>query len=329
MKRLMILALALVPIGVVSVWELSDAATTDTAAASVDRTTALVGEPVVFTSTNPCTTACSLTWRRPDIGLVRFGGVIVGRGEQITLSFAQPGSYQVVLDMGETCDGTSQLVCHSYASVFVDITGAPQPDPVVIPDPAAPDPAAPDPVVVPDIVVPDPAAPDPAAPGPVVVPDIVVPVPDIVVPDIVVPEPAAPGPVVVPDIVVPDPAAPDPAAPGPVVVPDIVVPEPVVVVPDPTTPQLLAPSDLSITTVAGRTRLTWTNPESSATSLILERCKGTGCTSFRPIAVLTTSTTSFIESRIRRGTTDTTYRLAASDSTGTVYSNVEVATVRR
>ena len=130
MKRLMILALALVPIGVVSLWELSDAATTDTAAASVDRTTALVGEPVVFTSTNPCTTACSLTWRRPDIGLVRFGGVIVGRGEQITLSFALPGSYQVVLDLGETCDGTTQLVCHSYAAVFVDITGAPQPDPV-------------------------------------------------------------------------------------------------------------------------------------------------------------------------------------------------------
>ena len=153
MKRLMILALALVPIGVVSLWELSDAATTDTAAASVDRTTAVVGEPVVFTSTNPCTTACSLTWRRPDIGLVRFGGVIVGRGEQITLTFGEPGSYQVVLDMGETCDGTSQLVCHSYASVFVDITGAPQPDPVVEPDPVV----VPDPVVEPDPVV----APDP------------------------------------------------------------------------------------------------------------------------------------------------------------------------
>ena len=139
MKRLMILALALVPIGVVSLWELSDAATTDTAAASVDRTTALVGEPVVFTSTNPCTTACSLTWRRPDIGLVRFGGVIVGRGEQITLSFALPGSYQVVLDLGETCDGTTQLVCHSYAAVFVDISGTPQPDPVAPPEAAPPE----------------------------------------------------------------------------------------------------------------------------------------------------------------------------------------------
>ena len=122
----------------------------------------LVGEPITFTSTNPCTVACSLTWRRPDIGLARFGGVIVGQGEQITLSFAQPGSYQVVLDMGETCDGTSRLVCHSYASVFVEVTG-PAPDPVAI-DTLPPDPVvAPDPVVVPDpalvadpTVVPDP-----------------------------------------------------------------------------------------------------------------------------------------------------------------------------
>jgi hypothetical protein len=68
---------------------------------------------------------------------------------------------------------------------------------------------------------------------------------------------------------------------------------------------------------------------SSATTLVLERCQGTGCTSFSPIAVLTTSTTSFIESRRTRGGGVYTYRLAASDSTGTVYSNVEVAAGRR
>ena len=263
---------AVVPIGVLALWELSDAATVDTAAASVDKATALVGEPVTFTSTNPCTTACSLTWRRPDIGLVRFGGVIVGRGEQFSMSFAAPGTYQVVLDLGETCDGTSRLVCHSYAAVFVDVVDAAPVDPVVVPV---------DPVVVP-------------------VDPVVVPVDPVVVPV---------DPVVVP-------------------VDPVVVPDPVVT-PDPVVLQLVAPSDLSVTTVGGRTRLTWTNPDSSATSLVLERCKGTGCTSFRPLVTLTTDTTSFIESRIKRSSTSYSYRLAVSDSTGTVYSNIEVAAARR
>ena len=102
------------------------------------------------------------------------------------------------------------------------------------------------------------------------------------------------------------------------------------VTPDPVVLQLVAPSDLSVTTVGGRTRLTWTNPaDSSATSVVLERCKGAGCTSFRPLVTLTTDTTSFIESRIKRSSTSYSYRLAVSDSTGTVYSNVEVAAARR
>ncbi len=321
MKRLMILAV--VPVGVLTLvltlWGQSNAATSDTAAASVDKTTAGVGEPVTFTSTNPCTVACSLTWRRPDIGIARFGGVIVGRGEQITLTFAEPGTYQVVLDLGEECDGTSRLVCHSYASLFVDVTGPP-PDPVVV-DPVVVDPVVVDPVVVDPVVV-DPVVVDPV----------------VVVADPVVVDPAVADPVVAdPVVVVADPVVVDPVvvvADPVVVVADPVVVDPVVVVADPvvadpTTPSLVAPGDLNVTTVAGRNRLTWTNSVSSATSLVLERCKGTGCTSFRPIATLTTSTTSFIESRIRRGATSMTYRLAASDSTGTVYSNIEVATVRR
>jgi hypothetical protein len=67
---------------------------------------------------------------------------------------------------------------------------------------------------------------------------------------------------------------------------------------------------------------------SSATSLTLERCKGSGCTSFTRIARLTTSTTSFTDSNVRGGTTYS-YRLAASDSAATVYSNTAVATARR
>ena len=145
-KRLLMLAvvpIAVVPIAVLTLWGMSDAATTDTAAATVDPPVALVGAPITFTSTNPCTTACSLTWRRPDIGLTRFGGVIVGRGDQFTMSFPDPGTYEVVLDMGETCDGTTRLVCHSYALVFVDVvtvlpTGATPPADAVPPDPAVP-----------------------------------------------------------------------------------------------------------------------------------------------------------------------------------------------
>lgn len=95
-----------------------------------------------------------------------------------------------------------------------------------------------------------------------------------------------------------------------------------------TAPPLVAPSDLSAMPVRGKIRLTWTNPVSSATSLTLERCKGAGCTSFIRLAVLTTSTTSFIDSNVRRGATYG-YRLAASDPTATVYSNTAIATVRR
>jgi hypothetical protein len=127
-KRLVVLAT--VSVGVLAMWGRSDAATADTAAASVSPAIALVGDPVTFTSTNPCTVACGLTWRRPDLGIPRFGGVIVGQGEQITLTFATPGQYQLVLDLSETCVGTTRLVCHSTAAVLVDIvTELPVPTP--------------------------------------------------------------------------------------------------------------------------------------------------------------------------------------------------------
>jgi len=95
-----------------------------------------------------------------------------------------------------------------------------------------------------------------------------------------------------------------------------------------TAPPLVAPSDLSTASPARRQiNLTWTNPTSSATSLTLERCKGRGCTSFTRIAGLSTSTTSFIDSSVKRETTYR-YRLAASDVTATVYSNIAVGVSR-
>ncbi len=103
----------------------SAAVTEDVAAVSVEPAIALVNDPVTFTSTNPCTVACSLTWRRPDLGIPRFGGVIVGRGEQITQTFAEPGVYLLVLDLAETCTGTPRLVCHSFADASVEIVVGP------------------------------------------------------------------------------------------------------------------------------------------------------------------------------------------------------------
>ena len=89
-----------------------------------------------------------------------------------------------------------------------------------------------------------------------------------------------------------------------------------------TAPPLVVAGDLRATSPRpGQIRLTWTNPVSSATSLALERCKGQGCTSFTRMALLTTSTTSYVDSTVKRRVAYR-YRLAASDATATVYSNV-------
>ncbi len=93
-------------------------------------------------------------------------------------------------------------------------------------------------------------------------------------------------------------------------------------------PPLVAPGDLSATSpTRGQIRLTWTNPVSSATSLALERCRGSGCTSFSQIARLTALSTSYVDSAVKRGSTYR-YRLAASGATATVYSNTTVAVAR-
>ena len=262
--------LATVGIGAMVLPGLTSAATTDTAAASVDKDVALVGEPVTYTSVNPCTVNCALTWYRPDIGLTRFGGVIVGQGPTVTLTFDAAGTYPVVLDLAEHCDGTTRLVCHSAALVYVTIN-----------DPAAP------PV-------------DPVPPADTT-PPVVDPVPPVdTVPPVVDP------------------------VPPPVDTPPADVPPPVVV------PALVAPDDLTISLVASRIRLTWSDVTGTATSLTIERCRGAGCTSFRPIAFLDLSTVSFIESRsLRGGTEEYSYRLVVSDGTGTAYSNVASVVVRR
>ena len=96
-----------------------------------------------------------------------------------------------------------------------------------------------------------------------------------------------------------------------------------------TPPPLAAPSDLSATSpTRGQIRLTWSNPASSATRLTLQRCKGASCTSFSQIGVLTTSTTTYLDSKASPGATYS-YRLVASNATASTYSNTAVATARR
>jgi len=300
--RVGIPALALVSVGAIVLPGLSNAATTDTAAASVDKEVAAVGETVTFTSTNPCTTVCGLTWYRPDIGLTRFGGVIVGRGEQLTISFDAPGTYPVVLDLSEHCDGTTRLVCHSAALLYVEIVGdpAPPPPPDTLPPPVDP------PVETTVPPVDTTLAPVDTTLAPV--DTTVAPVDTTLAP---VDTTVAP---------VDTTVAPVETTLAPVDTTTVDVTPPA---------SLVASNDVVASTVAGRVRLTWTNPDSSATSLAVERCRGTDCTVFRSLAVLDSSTTSFIESHTRGGSDVYSYRLAVSDGNATAYSNVVVIAVRR
>jgi hypothetical protein len=307
--RVGIPALAVVAVGALVLPGLSDAATTDTAAASVDKAVGAVGETFTFTSTNPCTTACGLTWYRPDIGLTRFGGVIVGRGEQITLSFDAPGTYPVVLDLSEVCDGTTRLVCHSAALLYVEVVG----------DPAAPPPVVDPPVVDPPVVVPPVDTTLPPVDTTVAAVDTTLPPVDTTVAP--VDATVAPVDTTIAAVDTTLPFVETTLAPVDTTTVDVTPPTPAV--------SLLASSDVVATTLEGRVRLTWTNPVSSATSLAVQRCRGTGCTSFRELAVLDPATTSFVESNTRGGSDVYTYRLALSDGNATAYSNAVVLTVRR
>lgn len=96
-----------------------------------------------------------------------------------------------------------------------------------------------------------------------------------------------------------------------------------------TAPPLAVADDLAGTSpVRGQIRLTWTNPASSTTSLVIERCKGSTCTRFVPLATLSTSATSYTDATVSRGSTYS-YRLAASNGVATVYSNRAAVTARK
>jgi titin len=92
---------------------------------------------------------------------------------------------------------------------------------------------------------------------------------------------------------------------------------------------LTAPSDLTASSTArGQVTLTWTNPVTTTTTITVERCRGTGCSSFAAVAQLSSSATGFTDTRLKKGTSYT-YRLRVSDGVGgTAHSNLATAISR-
>ncbi len=74
--------------------------------------------------------------------------------------------------------------------------------------------------------------------------------------------------------------------------------------------------------------LTWTNTASSATSIGVERCRGSACTDFATVAQLGATATSWTDSAVRSRSTYR-YRLRASNTNGSSpYSEIAAATAR-
>ncbi|GAA4261330.1 hypothetical protein GCM10022255_093540 [Dactylosporangium darangshiense] len=91
-----------------------------------------------------------------------------------------------------------------------------------------------------------------------------------------------------------------------------------------------APSGLTAT-AASRTqaRLTWTDNVDDETGDRIERCQGTGCTTFTEIATVGAGTTTLLDGGLTRNTAYT-YRVRAFNTTGTsAYSNTATTRTTR
>lgn len=61
--------------------------------------TAKVGDTLTFTTTGPaCSLNCNYSWRNPDAGIARYGGVILGYGPTLTTIASVAGNSRVTLD---------------------------------------------------------------------------------------------------------------------------------------------------------------------------------------------------------------------------------------
>jgi hypothetical protein len=66
----------------------------------------LVGDVLNLTAVAPtCPTTCSFTWRDPDHGLARYGGVILGYGPTMSITESVAGSSRVTLDYCQKTSG--------------------------------------------------------------------------------------------------------------------------------------------------------------------------------------------------------------------------------
>jgi hypothetical protein len=87
--------------------------------------TAQVGDSITFTSAGPtCSVNCSYTWRDPDHGIPRFGGVILGYGPTLTITENAAGSSRVTLGY---CVRTSPRFSRCISTFVYVTTTAPSP----------------------------------------------------------------------------------------------------------------------------------------------------------------------------------------------------------
>jgi PKD repeat protein len=92
----------------------------------------------------------------------------------------------------------------------------------------------------------------------------------------------------------------------------------------PTAPTTLAASS----NTRARINLTWLNTATNATSITVERCSGSTCTGFVPVAQLAATTKSWTDTRVKSRSTYR-YRVSASNAAGrSPYSNIASATAR-
>jgi hypothetical protein len=97
-----------------------------------------------------------------------------------------------------------------------------------------------------------------------------------------------------------------------------------------TTPALAAPTDLRATSpFASRVELTWQHHGGTEDGFRIERCTGSDCTAFTPVAIVSHDVTTYVDSGLSRLTTYR-YRVSAFDDDGeSAYSNTATVKTKR
>ncbi len=81
---------------------------------------AAVGDTLNFSAVSSCPTSCTLTWRDPDHGIARYGGVILGYGSTLTTTQTVAGNSRISLTY---CQRTSPRFSRCFATmVYITTT---------------------------------------------------------------------------------------------------------------------------------------------------------------------------------------------------------------